>query len=265
MDEIIQAFYQFSNKTGFLIANNTTKAKISIICNQPISFSSVNFHLRYDIKGKLNVGSKTPLSIQLDNNKNWVKDNTQEYEIEFKTPNTPISFSGENLEIVWYLIVEVIVDDRTKSQIRSQLLRQTKLISLAKTYNGKIITKHPIKVRNIDCDYQIVNFEEISYQRIHIPLLFGGFILATDVLLYLSGSYHIIISSIAAILSIGLLGYALYKYITIGLLGEVRLVGEYIDEKKFRICVIPKKNLKTIIGIKLFYTITEEVIDNRGS
>lgn len=265
MDNIIQVFYEFQNTTGILIANETTKLKVVIICNQALGFNTLNFHLKYDITGKLNTTSEIPVSVELDSQKTWNKDSTHEYKIEFKTPNTPISFSGDNLEIVWYVITELVVDEATKQQIRGLLLKKTKQVQLASTYNGKIITKQPIQLSNKVSDYQIIDFNELTYRGIHIPLLFGIFILGTDILLYISGSYHIVISSIAAIVGIGLLGYALYKYLTIGLLGKVTLLGKYEDEEKFRICVIPEKNIKKIMSITLFYTINEEVVDNRGS
>jgi len=265
MDNIIQVFYEFQNSTGILIANETTKLKIAVVCNQPLGFNTINFQLKYDIKGKLKTTSEIPVLVALDHQKVWNKDSTHEYEIELKTPNTPISFAGDNLEIVWYLITELVVDEDTKQQIRRQLLRKTKQLQFANTYNGKIITKQPIQLCNKVSDYQLIDFNELRYRGIHIPLLFGIFILSTDILLYVSGSYHTVISSIAGIIGIGLLGYALYQYLTIGLLGKVRLLGKYEDEKKFRICIIPEKNIKKIMSITLFYTINEEVIDNRGS
>ncbi|WP_438426541.1 hypothetical protein [Aquimarina macrocephali] len=262
--ESIQVSYQFLEGNRILQTNESIKTKIYISTLQTIGFYSAYFRLQYDIKGKLNVGSEFPKSIQLEGQRTWSKDRVYEYEIEFNIPNSPISFSGENLEIVWYLILELKLDDNTKSELRTQLLKNTELLRLIKSYDGKIIEKQRVLISNYNSNYEISDFKEISHHTAYIPILFGIFIIGGTALFYLSGAYGFF-SFIVGGIGISALGYGLYKYISIGILGKVQIKGEPINREHFRVFILPEKNHRKIIGIAIFYTINEEVIDNRGT
>ena len=263
-NEIIQVSYKFLAENKTLYCNDIIKTKVYITPFQTIGFHSALFKLQYDIKGKFNVGSEFLESIQIEGIKTWYKNETYEYEIVIEIPDSPISFLGKNLEIIWYLVIELQLDSNTKSELRTHLLKNTKLFDLIKSYDGKIQEKQKIIVSNQNSEYKTLNLIEVNHHMTHIPILFGIFIIAGTALLYSIGTYGLL-SYIAIGIGISIFGYGIYKYMSIGLLGKIQLKITHLDKDCFNVTISPEKNYHKITGLEIFYTINEEVIDNRGT
>ena len=247
-----------------ICTNDTISTRIIVEPLQTIGFYEAHFRLYYEIKGKLNVGKQTVEHIKLENQNTWIVGNKYTYDLTFRIPNTPISFSGSHLEIVWYLTIELDLDTSTKSDIRSDFLKNNRLLGLLKSYDGKIIEKRPLVIYRGNSFYVIENFNYSLDTTSNHYFFIGIIILSIDISLYLVNSYGFL-SIIALLIGIAFLTYGGYKSLTVGLLDELKIKGEAITQGKFRVALSFKKNASKISSISFFYSINEEVVDQRGT
>lgn len=263
-EDSIDVVYDVNSFNGTVTPGSTIVGKVSINVSQTIGFYKVNCKLQYELKGKLNIGIGEVKTIEISSRDVWEKGSKNDYGISFRVPDFPVSFSGRNLEIVWYLILEIVLDDPTKSEIRSQLLKEAKIFSLFKTYDGKIQEKKVVLVNNRELNYKVSPLVHRVAPSFQIFIIGGAFIGAV-VFYFYSMDMIGIMSLVGGVLALGLIGYGIYRALSIGQLGKVEMNVGGSEDQKINMQLKIQKNHRKIKSIKAYYTIHEEVVDKRGT
>ncbi len=261
--DYINVFYSFENNNGFSI-NSGNSFDIRINPQLDMTFNRVICSLQYQIIGKA-ISNKTKISsLIIDQNGSWKKKNNYNYTGKFELGDLPASYNGRNLQIIWWLYLDVEFNQESKSRIQNLLLKDIFIVSLFKSFDGKHQNKNPVSLTNPNYEYAINDFDKVYKIDPYLYFIIGVFVMIITIILYFNDilKKHFWIPAIAGI---GIAGYGQYKINSIGLLKEIRFKGTHIDNEKFNLEIAILKNEKKISSAKIRYTIIEEVIDNRGT
>lgn len=261
--DYINVFYSFENNNGFS-TNTVNSFDIRINPQLDMTFNRVICSLQYQIMGKA-ISNKTRISsLIIDQNNSWKKKNNYNYEGRFELGDLPTSYNGRNLQIIWWLYLDVEFDQESKSRIQNLLLKDIFIVSLIKSFDGKHQNKNTVSLTNPNYEYTINDFDKVYKIDPYLYFIIGVFIIIITTILYF-GDILKKYFWIPALAGISIAGYGQYKINSIGLLKEVRFKGTHIDKEKFNLEIIILKNEKKISSAKIRYVIIEEVIDDRGT
>ncbi|MCK8522502.1 hypothetical protein M0D21_13035 [Aquimarina sp. D1M17] len=264
LNDFLDINYSLETANGFVLPGDLLQGKIIFQPKDTIGFSEINCHLNYVVTGKIHSKNKIVATQIVSTDRVWSKGNIYEFDVQFKIPKEPKSYSGTNLEIVWFLTIECIPTDETISRIRLDYLKDIKLKMLFNTYNGKITSKHKIQVYSENYIYDLHQETKTVRNYSTGPIIIGLAILAIVIACYFMG-WHGVFSYIFGIAACFFIGYGIYAYSSIGQLGNVLIGLTPYDESLFNLDINFEKNTKSIEYIQVFYTIVEEVEDRRGT
>ncbi len=262
VNDYIKVFYELEENG--LLTNHDNQVRIVIQSQLDIGFENVTCKLGYQIQGLTHSNITKLHGIIVDQNKSWKKGQKYEYDKTITLEDAPISFRGNNVNVLWWLYLEVELDQNSKSEIQSSLFKDIALVNLLKSFDGKHENKNLILVQNATYKYGIDDFSLTYTISAYIQLVIGIFILILSVILFVGEiiKKHIWIPILAGI---GFLGYGIYEKIGIGTLKKVNFKGIYEDNENFNLQITVEKNFKKIRAATIYYQIKEEVIDNRGT
>ncbi|MBQ4803293.1 hypothetical protein J8L88_10575 [Aquimarina sp. MMG015] len=261
--DYINVFYSFENNNGFSI-NTGNSFDIRINPQLDMTFDRVICSLQYQVIGKAISNKSKISSLTIDQNGSWKKKNNYNYAGKFELGDLPPSYNGKNLQIIWWLYLEVEFKEESKSRIQNLLLKDVFIFSLIKSFDGKHQNKNVVSLTNPNYEYAINNFDKVYKIDPYLYFIIGVFIMIITMILYF-GDILKKYFWIPAIAGIGIAGYGQYKINSIGLLKEIRFKGTHIDNEKFNLEIAILKNEKKISSAKIRYKIIEEVIDDRGT
>lgn len=262
--DFVNITYDLDTTSGVISPGSKLGGKIIVEALQNIGFIEVNFSFRYEVRGKINTRKKTVETNTLSTNKSWSKGKTYEFDVDINVPKLSYSYSGTNLEIIWFITLEIIPNENFKSKIRMDYLKDAKINKLFRSFKGKMIANHPIKIFPNDLVYEVTQEIKTIKNYSGGPISLGIIILSIIALFYAFG-IHGVFSYIFGMIAFFAIGYGIYVNSSIGLLGKVLLGVTPYDKNSFNLDISIEKNSKRIEYIYAFYSIIEEVEDRRGT
>ena len=264
ISDLINAHFELVSNAKVIAVGSSAYGKVFIRANKTMGFNMIECNLQYEIKGMFSVGKEVVKLIKLDRNKKYIEGKSYEYDINFDINNEPVSFNGTNLEIVWSLLIIATFDEGTRSELRSQFLKDASFKSIFKSFSGKLKEKIHLKVHNENPKYEIEEFTKSVESNTQIYTIIGGCLLAVTGYFYMQGIVDVLFY-ISLSISLLVFLYSLYKRYSIGTLGTVTFFGYALNQDYFEIQLKIQKNHNKIHAINTYYTINEEVIDDRGT
>ncbi|MFD2564029.1 hypothetical protein [Aquimarina rubra] len=261
--DYINVSYVFENNNCISI-NTTNNFEIHINPQLDMGFTNVICSLQYQVLGKA-ISSKNKISsLIIDQDSFWEKKERYSYKAQLALEELPTSYNGRNLQIIWWLYLEVELDQESKSSIRNSLLKDVFIVSLIKSFDGKHQNKNKVSLINPNYSYSIDDFNKTHKIDPYLYFIIGVFIMVVSSILYF-GDILKRYFWIPALAGIGIAGYGQYKINSTGILKEVRFKGTPIDNEKFNLELSIHRNEAKISSAIIRYVIIEEVVDERGT
>jgi len=257
--------FKFNTNNSTYTASDTITGTITIQALKDFSFDSFSVSLNKRIKGQLSTPDKRSYgNTFLENDQHWKAGKTYEYDIEIQIPEDAFSYSGENLEIIWSIELELDPNDETTSMLRKEFLTSIEFHNLFKSFRN---FKHEyyINIKSIEREYKIlpeINSLE-NDNRIHI--LLGLAILIGSACFFKFSESGFPFGFILAGIGLYILYKNIYHAISVGKLGELKYCSETINENNFKLKLIIPKNHRSIKNLNYYCSIIEKVTDNRGT
>jgi len=261
--DYINVFYTLENNNSFSL-NTVNNFDIKINPQLDMAFTQVTCSLQYQVLGKTISNKINISSLTIDQNSSWEKNNNYNYKGKFELGDLPVSYNGKNLQIIWWLYLEVVFNQESKSRIQNMLLKDLFVVSLVKSFDGKHQNKNIVSVNNPNFAYEINAFDSKYKVDPYLYLTIGIITTIITSILFFSELFkkYILIPIIG---SIGFTVYGLHRLYSIGLLKEIKFVGSILNNKTFNLEITIQNNHEKITSATVYYSIIEEIIDNRGT